>query len=114
VHNGLSGLTLGQAPTLVHDVKITPSGLFLHHALVWRLDPLHQGWGVVLLDDHRFMAVVSHQWSILTSGRFTLWPSVEKTKDSSNVIGGEQKFVHLAFTLKANSQRTMASKMPTW
>jgi hypothetical protein len=35
-------------------------------------------------------------------GHFTLRPSVERTRDSSNLIGGEQKFVRLAFTLKAN------------
>jgi hypothetical protein len=38
---------------------------------------------------------------------FALWTSVERTMDSSNVIGGKQKFVRPAFTLEANSQRTM-------
>jgi hypothetical protein len=35
-------------------------------------------------------------------------------KNSSNLIGEEQKFVCLAFTLKANNQGTKASKMPIW
>jgi hypothetical protein len=38
-------------------------------------------------------------------GRFTIRPLVERTKDSSNLIGGEQKFVCWAFTLEANRQR---------
>jgi hypothetical protein len=38
----------------------------------------------------------------LSKGHFTLWPSVKWTKDYSNLIGGEQKFVCLAFTLKTN------------
>jgi hypothetical protein len=37
-----------------------------------------------------------------SKGQFTLWPSGEWTRESSNLIGGEQKFVCLAFTLKAN------------
>jgi hypothetical protein len=48
-----------------------------------------------------------------TKGHFTLQLLVERTKDFSNLIGGEQKFVHLAFTLESNKQRTTASKMPT-
>jgi hypothetical protein len=46
--------------------------------------------------------------------RFTLWLSVEKTKDLSNLVGQEQKFVLWAFTLEANGQKTMPSKTPTW
>jgi hypothetical protein len=34
--------------------------------------------------------------------------------DSSNLIGGEQKFVYWAYILIANNQRTMASKIYTW
>jgi hypothetical protein len=34
-------------------------------------------------------------------GHFTLQALVEWTKDFSNVIGGEQKFIHLAFGAKA-------------
>jgi hypothetical protein len=30
-------------------------------------------------------------------GHFTLQPSIERTRDSSNLIGGEPKFVHSAF-----------------
>jgi hypothetical protein len=39
--------------------------------------------------------------------------SVEKTKDPNNLVGGEQKFVHWAFTLKANGQKTIAFRTPT-
>jgi hypothetical protein len=39
-------------------------------------------------------------------------PSVKQTKDSGNVIGGEEKFVCLAFTLEVNSHRIMSSRMP--
>jgi hypothetical protein len=35
---------------------------------------------------------------------FTLQPWVELTKDSNNLIGEEQKFVHLVFTLDAKGQ----------
>jgi hypothetical protein len=38
----------------------------------------------------------------------------EQTKDSNNLIGGEQKFVCLAFTLESNGQRITTSKTPTW
>jgi hypothetical protein len=38
---------------------------------------------------------------------------IEGIKNSSNLIGGEQKFVSLAFTLEANGQQTMASKTST-
>jgi hypothetical protein len=37
-------------------------------------------------------------------GHFTLRLLVEWTRDSSNLIGGEPKFVHLAFTLEVNGQ----------
>jgi hypothetical protein len=37
-----------------------------------------------------------------TKGHFTLQPSVKLTKDSSNLIDGEQNFVHSAFTLNTN------------
>jgi hypothetical protein len=46
-------------------------------------------------------------------GHFTLWPLAEWTRDSRNLIGGEQKFVYSPFSLKTNGQRTKASKMPT-
>jgi hypothetical protein len=42
-------------------------------------------------------------WPLRTlgiKGHFTLRPSSERRKDSSNLIGGEQNFVHWAFTLK--------------
>lgn len=44
--NALLSLMPGQTSTLVHDAKAVPSGsrpqaLFLHHALVPGLDPLH-------------------------------------------------------------------------
>jgi hypothetical protein len=39
-----------------------------------------------------------------TKGHFILRPSVKRTRDSSNLIGGEPKFVHSAFTLEANGQ----------
>jgi hypothetical protein len=43
--------------------------------------------------------VIYSLWSFITpKGHFIQWPSVKWTKDSSNVIGGEQIFVHLAFT----------------
>ena len=42
---------------------------------------------------------------IAIHGHFTLWPSVERTKDSTNLIGGKQSFVHWVFTLKANIHR---------
>ena len=35
-------------------------------------------------------------------GHFTLRPLVKKAKDSRNLISGQQKFIHWAFTLKAN------------
>jgi hypothetical protein len=38
-------------------------------------------------------------------GHFILQPSVEWTRDSSNLIGAKQKFVRSTFTLKANGQR---------
>jgi hypothetical protein len=43
-----SSFTQGQAPTLMHDAQIVSSGsrpraLFMHHALVSRLDPLLRG-----------------------------------------------------------------------
>ena len=47
---------------------------------------------------------------VATLRHFTLLPLVEQTKDSSNVIGREKKFVHLAFALEANNQRIMPSK----
>jgi hypothetical protein len=37
-------------------------------------------------------------------GHFTLQPSVQRTRDSSNLIGGERKFVCSTFTLEANGQ----------
>jgi hypothetical protein len=39
-----------------------------------------------------------------SKGHFILWLSVERTRDFSNLIGEEQKFVRLAFVLKANGQ----------
>jgi hypothetical protein len=39
---------------------------------------------------------------------------VERTKDSCNMIGGEEKFVFWAFILKAIGQRTTPSEMPIW
>jgi hypothetical protein len=39
-----------------------------------------------------------------SKGHFILRPSVKQTRDSSNLIGGEQKFVCLAFTLEVNRQ----------
>jgi hypothetical protein len=39
----------------------------------------------------------------ISEGRFTLRSLVKRTKDSNNLIGVEQKFIHWAFTLKANS-----------
>jgi hypothetical protein len=53
-------------------------------------------------------------FALFIEGHFILRSSVEQTRDSSNLIGGEQKFVSLAFTLEANDQWTKASKMPTW
>jgi hypothetical protein len=38
---------------------------------------------------------------------------VKKIKDSSNLIAGEQKFIHWALTLKANGQKAMTPKMST-
>jgi hypothetical protein len=38
-----------------------------------------------------------------TKGHFALQWLIEKTKDSTNLIGGEQKFVRLASTLEINS-----------
>jgi hypothetical protein len=38
-------------------------------------------------------------------GHFTLRPSVERKRDFSNLIGGEQKSVYLAFILEANRQK---------
>jgi hypothetical protein len=35
---------------------------------------------------------------------------LQQTKDSSNLIGRERKFVHWAFTLKVNSQWTKPSR----
>jgi hypothetical protein len=40
-----------------------------------------------------------------TEGHFTLWLSLKRIRDSYNLIGGERKFVHLAFRLEANGQR---------
>jgi hypothetical protein len=37
--------------------------------------------------------------------RFTLLSSVERTKDFSNLVSGEQKFVCWVFTLEANRQQ---------
>jgi hypothetical protein len=37
-----------------------------------------------------------------TEGHFTLWLSLKRIRDSYNLIGGERKFVHLAFRLEAN------------
>jgi hypothetical protein len=45
-------------------------------------------------------------------GHFKLLPSVELAKDSSYLIGQEQKFVLRAFTLEANNQWMMPSKDP--
>jgi hypothetical protein len=53
-------------------------------------------------------------WESMGKGHFTLRPSVEQTRDSSNLIGREPKFVHSAFILEANSQQTRASKTSTW
>jgi hypothetical protein len=39
---------------------------------------------------------------VLFKGHFTLRLSVERTRDFSNLIGVEQKFVHLAFTPETN------------
>jgi hypothetical protein len=49
-----------------------------------------------------------------SKGHFKLRLLVKQTKDSSHLIGGEQKFVHLVFTLKATGQQTTTSKTPTW
>jgi hypothetical protein len=40
--------------------------------------------------------------------------AIKPTKDYSNLIGGEQKYVCSTFTLESNGQLTIASKMPTW
>jgi hypothetical protein len=40
--------------------------------------------------------------SAWAKGHFTLRLSVKRTRDSSNLIGGERKFVCSAFTVKAN------------
>ena len=40
------------------------------------------------------------RWWIRDGGHFALWPLLEQTKDFNNVIGGEQKFVRLAFILE--------------
>jgi hypothetical protein len=45
---------------------------------------------------------------------FTLRVSIERTKDSNNLIGGEQKLVHQTFILEVNGQWTTASKTPMW
>jgi hypothetical protein len=36
------------------------------------------------------------------------------TNESDNLIGREQKFVHLTLALEANTLKTMSSKMPIW
>jgi hypothetical protein len=38
---------------------------------------------------------------------FILWLSIEKTKDSINLIGEKQMFVRWTFTLEANNQWTL-------
>ena len=38
---------------------------------------------------------------------------IKRIKDSSNLIAGEQKFIHWALTLKANGQKAMTPKMST-
>jgi hypothetical protein len=50
----------------------------------------------------------------LDKWHFILWTLVERTKDSNNVTGREQKFVYSTFTLEANGQCTTLSKMLTW
>jgi hypothetical protein len=50
-----------------------------------------------------------------SKGHFTLWQNlVKRANDSSNLIGGEQKLVHSAFTLESNGQQTTSSKMFIW
>ena len=44
-------------------------------------------------------------WWMEAQGHFKLQSLVERTMGFSSLIGGEQKFAHLAFTLKANRQR---------
>jgi hypothetical protein len=48
----------------------------------------------------RLYPVMDGYWLEVSKGHFTLRPLFEWTKDSSNLIGREQKFVRLAFTLK--------------
>jgi hypothetical protein len=48
--------------------------------------------------------IVGASWEAADQGPFTLRPLVEQTRDSSNLIGGERKFVRSAFTLEANGQ----------
>ena len=49
---------------------------------------------------------IQRVWKVkLVLGHFRLRPSIKCTRNSNNLIGGEQKLVHLAFTLKANGQR---------
>jgi hypothetical protein len=45
---------------------------------------------------------------------FTGWLKVKRRRNSSNLIGGEQKFVPWAFTQEAGAQRRTPSKMLTW
>jgi hypothetical protein len=61
-----------------------------------------------------FETWVNNLWTCKRhKGHFTLQP-VKRIRDSSNLIGGEPKFVCLAFTLEANGQRTRASKTSRW
>jgi hypothetical protein len=46
---------------------------------------------------------------VFTLELFTLWLLIDWTKNSNNVIYGEQKFINLAFTLEANGQWTTPS-----
>jgi hypothetical protein len=43
-----------------------------------------------------------NSFSSVPKGHFTLRPLVERTNDSKNLIGGEQKFVCFAFALEVN------------
>jgi hypothetical protein len=46
------------------------------------------------------MGIIDKQ---MTKRRFIPWPPVKMTKDSSNLIGRKQKFIHWIFTLEANN-----------
>jgi hypothetical protein len=74
----------------------------------------HKLWKFLSLASTSKYKALLHNWYIKIKGHFILQPLVKNTKDSSNLIDPEQKFVMWAFLLEDNGKKTAPSKTLTW